>query len=133
VCGRPSKRSDSGELLLSDVAEAASVRAGTIPHVGRFVTPPGGPRRYDTHFFVSRADRDDADLAALEPDGLEVVGLEWSRPGAALSRIATGDLSAMDPTVIFLEALARYRSAADVMATARLRRRIDHSGDWTTI
>lgn len=124
---------DSGTTLIADVAVPGSVRTDLIPHAGRFITPPGAPRRYDTHFFVARAERAGADLDALVPDGREVVDVEWSAPDDALDRITRGALSAMEPTVIFLEALTRYRTADDVIRAARRRRRIDHGGDWTTI
>lgn len=125
---------DAGERLLSDVASSASVNIEHIPHAGRWITPPGAPRRYDTQFFVARADHHGADLDHLEPDGREVVALEWSSPADAVRRTARGALAALEPTVVYLEALARYESAEEVIDAARRGRRTDHRrGDWTTI
>ena len=124
---------DAGDLVLSDVASTASVHPRDMPHAGRWITPPGAPRRYDTQFFVARADDDRSDLDQLEPDGREVVALEWSSPGDAVRRISRGTLAALEPTVVYLEALERYETAKEVIDAARRGRRTDHRDDWTTI
>ena len=124
---------DSGRTRLAEVALAGSLRAGALPHAGRWVTPVGAPRRYDAHFFVARADRSAQDLDALSPDGREVVGLEWTRPGDALRRLEAGDLTAMEPTVAYLEALIGYETVDSVIETARRGRRFEQLYAWTTI
>ena len=124
---------DAGRTRLAEVAAAGSIRAADLPHAGRWVTPVGAPRRYDTHFFVARADGESQDLDGLSPDGREVIGLEWARPDDALSRLEDGSLSALEPTVAYLEALAGYESAGAVLEAAARGRRRDLLYAWVTI
>lgn len=120
---------DAGARHLVSVAEPHSIEAQRIPYAGRWVTPPGPPRRYDTRFFVALADRS----IDLQPDGREVVALEWATPSAAMARIREGSLVALEPTIVYLEALREYRTGSEVVAAARAGEPIRHPGGWTTI
>ena len=107
---------DAGEVDFLDAAERldAHFDLSTVHHVGRWITPIGPTRRYDTHFFV-------AELPAgqrASHDGVEAVGLEWVRAGDALDRWRSGELRMLPPTVCMLQQLARYATAAEVLDAA---------------
>ena len=77
-----------------------------------WVTPEFEPRRYDTWI-----------LAAGMPAGQEARGTTtesdhsaWVRPGDLLARHAAGEVRMLPPTVVSLEELARFGSAAAFLA-----------------
>ena len=70
----------------------------------RWVTPPGGPRRYDTRFFVVRA----PDGHEGEHDGSELIASAWMRPVDVLRAHAQGAIELILPTKRSLEVLARF-------------------------
>jgi len=73
---------------------------------GRWVTPPGGPRRYDTRFFVARA----PDGHDGTHDGSELVASAWMRPDDVLAACARGEVELILPTRRSLETLAAFGS-----------------------
>ena len=87
-----------------------------------WVTPPGGPRRYDTWFFVARAP-----AGRYRHDDVELIESSWVRPAAALQAADEGAIDLILPTRRNLEALARFSLATDVLAAAR--RANDPDGD----
>ncbi|MDW3217248.1 MAG: NUDIX hydrolase [Acidimicrobiales bacterium] len=109
-----------------DIAGAGPVDHGDFPHVGHWITPPGSPRRYDTHFFLARYMG-----GAVVPDGIELTDAWWERPGDALRRIEAGDLEAIAPTIAFLEALSEYRNVADAFSRRGRGKRRGNSNGWT--
>jgi 8-oxo-dGTP pyrophosphatase MutT (NUDIX family) len=78
--------------------------------LARWVTPVGGPRRYDTRFFVTAA----PEGQVPECDGVEIVECGWWRPQAALD----AGLLLIEPTVVTLEWLATHASVAAALAAA---------------
>ena len=56
--------------------------------------------------------------ADARPDGEELVAMDWFAPEAALGAHARGELGLMFPTIVHLEELAGFRSAAAVLAAA---------------
>jgi 8-oxo-dGTP pyrophosphatase MutT (NUDIX family) len=85
-----------------------------------WVTPEFEPRRYDTWI-----------LAAGMPSGQEATGTTtesdrsaWVRPRDLLDRHAAGEVRMLPPTVISLEALARFDSAAAFLADRPLVARV---------
>lgn len=105
-----------GQVGFLDAVTEANCRldlSAVLP-VGRWITPPGSDRRFDTYFFVTRPATD------LEPvaDGREAVEVGWVRPADALRRWKAGDLTMISPTVSMLQLLAEFTSAEDVMAAA---------------
>ena len=90
-------------------------RSEDFPHAGWWVTPPGAPRRYDTHFFLARYRG--GDVAA---DQLELTDAWWGRPDEILDEIEAGELEAIYPTIRFFERLTQFRSV-DAVMTAALR------------
>ncbi len=79
-----------------------------------WITPPGGPRRYDTWFFVAAAPEGE-----YRHDDTELIESAWLQPRAALAAADAGELELIFPTRKNLEALARFGSAAEVLDAAR--------------
>ena len=73
---------------------------------GRWVTPIGASRRYDTVFFVVAAPAHHE----VRVDGVEIVAAAWWSPAAALDAEAAGELRLVTPTRKTLERLAGYGS-----------------------
>ena len=97
-----------------EVEEECGVRLSVADLRGRahWVTPEFEPRRYDTWI-----------LAAGMPAGQEARGTTtesdhsaWVRPGDLLARHAAGEVRMLPPTVVSLEELARFGSAAAFLA-----------------
>ena len=69
---------------------------------GRWVTPIGAPRRYDTRFFIVES----PPHAVIRVDGREIVHGDWWDPAAALAAERAGELRFVTPTRKTLERLA---------------------------
>jgi len=78
--------------------------------LARWVTPPGGPRRYDTRFFVTAAPPGQS--AAC--DGEETVEADWWRPADALA----AGITLIEPTKVTLQWLAEHDTVADALDAA---------------
>jgi 8-oxo-dGTP pyrophosphatase MutT (NUDIX family) len=107
---------DRGERSLADVcrAEGLRLRLRDLRYFGHWITPPGGPRRYTTRFFVAPLP---VGQSPSHDDG-EAVAHEWVRPADALARFAAGEWDLILPTERSLHALAGFRTAAEVLAHA---------------
>lgn len=107
---------DGGERPFCEVIEAEDLAldVGNIFYVGRWITPVGPPRRYDTRFFVAALPEGQTPLH----DNREAVHSEWARPAEALERFASGDYLMLPPTVAALEALAGFGSRDELLAVA---------------
>ncbi len=103
---------------------------------GRWITPIGAPKRYDTWFFVAAAPAGHVYAHDVDRAG-EMVASEWSRPADALARAREGAIELIYPTIRTLLVLDRFPSAASVLAAARDRWRrpdplrvMDPDGGW---
>ncbi len=85
-----------------------------IDFFNRWITPPGGPRRFDTRFFITQAPASQTGLH----DGLETVDSLWISPGAALERAQGGELQLMAVTSRQLSACNQYQKLADFLKMA---------------
>jgi 8-oxo-dGTP pyrophosphatase MutT (NUDIX family) len=83
--------------------------------IGRFITPQGAPRRFDTWFFVAPA----PDGHAYRHDDGETVASLWIRPDAALERSRHGEFELIEPTWCTLALIARYPRVAPVFDAIR--------------
>lgn len=95
-------------LSFSDSVHAAGLHVPVIRFLpwGRWVTPIGASRRYDTTFFVVGAPVHHE----VRVDGVEIVGAAWWSPAAALDAEAAGEMRLVTPTRKTLERLAAHDS-----------------------
>lgn len=107
---------DQEQIGLVDAARGEHLRLRTdaVHYVGRWITPEGPPRRYDTRFFLAACP---PGQEALHDDG-EAVDSCWMRPAEALRRFETGDLTMLPPTLGMLRALSRFASSAQALEAA---------------
>ena len=78
---------------------------------GHWITPKGGPRRFDTRFFITRAP---VDQEAMH-DEHETTESGWHRPGDVLAAHRRGQLELILPTQRTLEAIAEGVDVAKVL------------------
>jgi 8-oxo-dGTP pyrophosphatase MutT (NUDIX family) len=107
---------DQERIGLVDAArdEHLQLRTDAVHYVGRWVTPEGPPRRYDTRFFLAACP---AGQRALHDHG-EAVDSCWMRPAEALDGFESGSLTMLPPTLGMLRALARFESSAQALEAA---------------
>jgi 8-oxo-dGTP pyrophosphatase MutT (NUDIX family) len=98
-------------------AHAAALDLGALVPFGRWITPPGAPKRYDTRFFVAMAPAGHA----YEHDDGETVASEWVRPEDALARARDGAIELIYPTIRSLLVLCRYDDAEAFLDAVRAR------------
>ncbi len=77
----------------------------------RWITPDTLPRRYDTHFFVTRLPADQEPLH----DAIETTDSLWISPADALRRAERGDFPLVFATAKHLERMARYSSIDELI------------------
>jgi len=108
---------DAGRLALAALLEAEALLPATdvLFYVGRWITPLGPPRRYDTRFFVAPAPPGQQACA----DQREAVDSEWVSPADALERFEAGELLMLPPTVSMLRILTGFADSAAALAAAR--------------
>jgi 8-oxo-dGTP pyrophosphatase MutT (NUDIX family) len=85
-----------------------------------WITPPGGPRRFDTRFFLCPVPAQQN--ASLASD--EMSELVWLTAGDALAQHAGGRLKLMFPTRTLLGELAKFDDIDTLFAFARRPRKI---------
>lgn len=109
-----------GELSLASLCEAEGLKLAVdeLVYFSHWLTPMGRAKRFDTRFFVALA----PPLQTALHDGVEMVGMQWLRPSEALAR--SDSLKLMGPTRATLSAIARFESAAALMAWARTPREV---------
>lgn len=99
-------RESGGRLLLDDLHPFA-----------HWITPEVAPRRFDTHFFLARAPRNQQPT----PDGEEIVALEWARPAEVVQRAERKEQALMFPTLLNLIRLAESDDVASAITAAQNR------------
>jgi 8-oxo-dGTP pyrophosphatase MutT (NUDIX family) len=107
----------TGEQTFQQIVErrGLALDAGALHVFARWITPPGGARRYDTWFFVAPAPEGHAYIH----DDDELVASEWLRPVDALERARREEIQLIYPTYRSLQGLARYETAASLLADVR--------------
>lgn len=88
-----------------------------LAFAGRWVTPQGVARRYDTRFFVAPMPSEQDDVVGA--DGVEASAVRWLTPPAALDAGERGEATVVFPTRHLLRDLAGFASADDLVAAAR--------------
>ena len=95
--------------------ERLRLACAEIFYFSHWITPNGAPRRYDTRFFLAAAP---PEQVALHDDG-ETIANTWIEPRLALERYAAGEFDLIFPTIRNLEALTRFKNAAEAIEAAR--------------
>jgi 8-oxo-dGTP pyrophosphatase MutT (NUDIX family) len=105
---------DDGERTLLDVLEEEDLHLDlhAVLDFGRWITPVGAPRRYDTRFFVAQMPEGQEAVA----DDVEAVHAEWRTPASALDAWQAGELVMLPPTVCVLQVLAHFTSSEELLA-----------------
>ena len=107
-----------GVALREAVASAAArIRIDALAHFGHWITPTIESRRFDTHFFLAEAPRDQVAV----PDGTETLSVEWMPPARAVEFAVSGERPIIFPTMVNLARLAESSSSAEAIAKARER------------
>ncbi|NWN81902.1 MAG: MBL fold metallo-hydrolase [Halomonas sp.] len=78
-----------------------------LAHLGRWVTPPGPPRRFDTHFFVALAPPGQG----VVPDGSEIIDHAWISVAHALQAHRRGEMALSYPTLRTLRLIGDFPTA----------------------
>ncbi|HEY8132711.1 MAG TPA: NUDIX hydrolase [Thermoanaerobaculia bacterium] len=82
---------------------------------GRWITPEGLPKRFDTYFFLACVGRDT--VTTLQET--EAVDSIWISPAEAVQRHMAGSFPLVFPTLKNLEAIVGFRSASELIETRR--------------
>ena len=103
-----------GELVLAEDVELALDALTPFAH---WITPAALPKRFDTHFFILAAPRDQSAVH----DGSESVDSLWINPARALAGAEEGKYTIALATRLNLQRLAESRDVASALAAARAR------------
>ncbi len=82
---------------------------------GRWITPEGLPKRFDTYFFLACAGRDTT--TTLQKS--EAVDSIWISPADAVQCLLAGAFPLMFPTLKNLEALVGFKSSSELIESRR--------------
>ncbi len=109
------KALDTGACDFSELLEAHGWRLAcdVLVRFAHWITPPVVPKRFDTHFFVASAPRQEA-----LHDGSESVDSFWITPRVAMEDAAAERRNIMFPTLRNLEKLRRAANVEDALARA---------------
>ena len=82
---------------------------------GRWITPAGLPKRFDTYFFLACTDRS----SVATPQEGEIAGVTWISPADAIERHLRNDFPLLFPTLRNLEAIVGFRSSGELLESRR--------------
>jgi 8-oxo-dGTP pyrophosphatase MutT (NUDIX family) len=80
----------------------------------RWITPDMMPKRFDTWFYLARANSDQLAIC----DGWETVDVEWIAPAEAIRLAAAGERTVIFPTRMNLQLLAEATDGPDAIGRA---------------
>ena len=83
----------------------------------RWITPPGGPRRYDTAFFIAVLPAGQA----ADAHTTEAEDAAWCYPRDALAQWKQGVVKLMPPTIQTLQEISAFSTASDLLAASGTR------------
>ncbi len=96
------------------MSESLHLDGSNVHFIGRWITPEGPPRRYDTRFFVTAMPTAQVPLH----DNDEAVEHRWVRARDAISMNEGDEMVMMTPTIGMLKRLASYDSIAQATQAA---------------
>lgn len=102
----------AGNITLRDLPPLDLER---LVWTSRWITPTALPKRFDTYFFLAKADRD---VVATAEDN-EAVEVMWIAPEDALARAKAGTMQMVFPTIKNLEAICGFDTADALIASRR--------------
>ena len=113
---------DSLEEGISDFSQIISqsqlsLDLSGIKPISRWITPKGGPRRYDTYFFVAQS----RSPVTPKVDGKEAVEAFWISPSDALQKWESGELTMISPTLATLQQLQTYTNIDEIFSALELK------------
>ena len=96
---------EANELDFGQFLEAENLIAclDRLEHFAHWITPPGMPKRFDTHFYVARTPA----RQLAKHDGSENVDSVWITPQAACDAADAGTYTIIFPTRVNIEKLDR--------------------------
>jgi glyoxylase-like metal-dependent hydrolase (beta-lactamase superfamily II)/8-oxo-dGTP pyrophosphatase MutT (NUDIX family) len=102
---------DAGRFRRACLDAGVVLATDRLVPAGRWVTPLGSPRRFDTRFFVTRT------APGWEPDPApdEVEDCFWTTASEALEALAAGRLLMAPPTIEMLQRLAGHADANSIL------------------
>ena len=106
---------ESNELDFGQFLEAENLIAclDRLEHFAHWITPPGMPKRFDTHFYVARTPA----RQLAKHDGSENVDSVWITPSDACDAADEGKYTIIFPTRVNIEKLDRMgKDVATAMA-----------------
>lgn len=111
------RRLNSKETTFGEILESLGLLLDLrgLHFFSHWITPPGQPRRFDTHFFLCKMP------PSQEPahEGEETTDSVWISPRAALEAASQGKMTIIFPTLKNLERLASFGGVDEVLAWAR--------------
>ena len=99
-------------------SEDLELALDTLTPFAHWITPPIMPKRFDTHFYVVAAPRDQIAMH----DGSESVDSIWLNPPQGLADAEAGKYTLVFATKLNLQMLGESPDAASAIAAARARR-----------
>lgn len=110
-------RLERGELSLREVLEQESLELAldALVPFAHWITPYGVPKRFDTHFYLTTT----PEHQLASHGGREVVDSVWLSPLQALDQAKSKRLTIIFPTLMNLNKLTLYQSAAHAIEASR--------------
>ena len=108
------KSLENGTVNFSQIVaqRQLSLNLSGVKPISRWITPKGGPRRYDTYFFAAQS----RSPVAPRVDGKEAVEVFWITPSDALQKWESGELTMISPTLATLQQLQTYRNTDEIFS-----------------
>ena len=104
-----------GSIPFRVLFEEGPIDLDRMVWTGRWITPVGVPKRFDTYFFLACVGSD----AVASADQTEAVEVTWISPGRAVERHMSGEFPLVFPTLKNLEAIVGFADSGQLLETRR--------------